>query len=129
MHSMTHKFIEFIPKVLENGVIYISMEYGAVTHLCCCGCGEKVFTPLSPTDWKLTYDGETISVYPSIGNWSLPCKSHYWIKNSKVKWAESWADEKIEYNRIQDRSNKEKYYKTMDDKKKNLWTRLKQMWF
>lgn len=126
---MTHKFIEFIPKVLENGVIYISMEYGAVTHLCCCGCGEKVFTPLSPTDWKLTYDGETISVYPSIGNWSLPCKSHYWIKNSKVKWAESWADEKIEYNRIQDRSNKEKYYKTMDDKKKNLWTRLKQMWF
>ena len=107
---MTHKFVEFIPKTLEDGVIYISIEYGAVTHTCCCGCGEKVFTPLSPTDWKLEFDGKTISLYPSIGSWGLPCKSHYWIRNNKIIWARQWTEEEIEYGRAQDSFDKAKYY-------------------
>ncbi|WP_417924835.1 DUF6527 family protein [Collimonas pratensis] len=27
-------------------------------------------------DWSLTYDGKTVSLDPSIGNWSLPCRAH-----------------------------------------------------
>jgi len=84
---MTHKFVEYIPMTLEEGVLYVSMEVGTVIHKCVCGCGREVVTPLSPTDWNLTFDGESISLYPSIGNWNFECKSHYWIQNNKVKWA------------------------------------------
>jgi len=34
-----------------------------------------VVTPLSPTGWSLIFDGETVSLYPSIGNWNFPCRS------------------------------------------------------
>ncbi len=50
---LKHKFVEYIPDVLEDGMVYISVEYATVTHKCCCGCGREVVTPLSPTDWKL----------------------------------------------------------------------------
>lgn len=85
-------FSEFIPDALEPGILYITMEYGTAVHLCACGCGEQVITPFSPTDWKLQYDGESITLHPSIGNWSFPCKSHYWIRNSQIRWAESWEE-------------------------------------
>lgn len=83
---MKHKFVDFIPDNLEEGVVYISLEYGTVVHKCCCGCGHEVVTPLSPTGWRLTFDGETISLFPSISSWNLACKSHYWIKNNKPEW-------------------------------------------
>ena len=85
---LKHIFIKKFPESLEEGVLYISIEYGTAVHKCCCGCGEKVFTPFSPDFWKITYDGESISLYPSIGNWSFECKSHYFIKNDKVVIAE-----------------------------------------
>jgi hypothetical protein len=81
------QFVEFLPDVLEDGVVYISMEYGAVVHLCCCGCGEKVSTPLSPAQWSLTYDGENITLSPSVGSGTLPCNSHYNITRNEVRWA------------------------------------------
>ncbi|WP_353963011.1 DUF6527 family protein [Streptomyces sp. NBC_00365] len=37
-----------------------------------CGCGRKVVTPLAPQEWKLTLDGVSVSLHPSIGNWSFP---------------------------------------------------------
>ena len=85
-------FSEFIPKEIEQGILYVSMEYGTVIHLCACGCGEKVITPLGRREWQLQYDGESITLTPSIGNWNFPCKSHYWIRHSNVVWAESWED-------------------------------------
>jgi hypothetical protein len=97
--KMQHKFVEFIPDELDTGVLYISTTYATVVHKCCCGCGNEVVTPLTPNDWQLTYDGETITLFPSIGNWSLPCRSHYWIKRNDVRWAESWSDEMIRKNR------------------------------
>lgn len=57
---------------------------------------------LNPKDWKLTYDGETVSLHPSIGNWSFNCQSHYWIRHSKVVWSEKWSKKKIEFNRLFD---------------------------
>ena len=86
------QFVDYMPEVINKGVLYVSMRYTVVIHLCACGCGEKVVTPLSPNDWKLTFDGESISLYPSIGNWEFPCQSHYWIKNNQVVHAHKWID-------------------------------------
>lgn len=107
---LQHRFVEFIPEALEAGVLYVSMEYMAVAHKCCCGCGSDVSTPLSPTDWRLIYDGKTISLEPSIGSWSLPCQSHYWIQNNQIRWAESWTQLQIHSARLHDARVKKAYY-------------------
>lgn len=80
-------FIVTVPDDLEEGVLYVSMTYATAIHLCACGCREEVVTPISPNDWQLGYDGEDISLTPSIGNWRLPCRSHYWIRSGRVDWA------------------------------------------
>ncbi|MFE6826932.1 DUF6527 family protein [Streptomyces sp. NPDC057690] len=79
--------------------MYISIRYALVTHLCCCGCGYEVVTPLAPREWKLTFDGVAISLHPSIGNWSFPCKSHYWIRSNTVAWARQWTEKEISASR------------------------------
>jgi len=94
--TVQHKFVEFIPSQLEQGVVYISGEYRTAVHLCADGCGNKVVTPISPVDWQLMFDGETVSLTPSIGNWDFPCRSHYWIKNDLIEWADALSAEKIE---------------------------------
>jgi Family of unknown function (DUF6527) len=86
MSRLQHRFVEFLPEKLEAGTLYISMQYATASHKCCCGCGRDVVTPISPTDWQLMFDGKTISLKPSIGNWSYPCRSHYWIKGNRVVW-------------------------------------------
>jgi hypothetical protein len=93
--TIRHEFVQTIPDVLEDDTLYISLKYNTMIHKCACGCGEEVVTKLSPTDWNFTYDGSTISVYPSIGNWNYDCKSHYWIRRSQIIWAERWSDDKI----------------------------------
>ena len=107
---ITHEFVDFIPGHRKEGVIYISIKYATAVHNCCCGCGGKVVTPLSPTDWKLMFDGETITLYPSIGNWSFKCQSHYWITNNKIRWARKWSEEEVQIGRQQDELNKRSYY-------------------
>ena len=89
--QMTHRFVEEIPRELEEGVLYVSIHFATAVHRCCCGCGQEVVTPLSPTDWQLAFDGRSVSLYPSIGNWSLPCQSHYWIRRDIVEWAPRWS--------------------------------------
>ena len=108
--ALAHEFVKAIPDKLEEHTLYVSVEYAMVTHMCCCGCGGEVVTPLSPTDWKLVYDGESISLYPSIGNWSFECRSHYWIDGSEVKWAKQWSKSRIETTRARDRRTKERHY-------------------
>lgn len=107
---LEHRFVEHIPESLEPGILYVSMEYATSAHSCCCGCGEEVIAPFTPTDWKMTFDGEAISLWPSIGNWTLKCRSHYVIDCGKVIEAGPWSDEQIEAERRRDRSNKAKFY-------------------
>ena len=107
---LTHVFVEHVPDQLAEGTLYISIPFATVLHLCCCGCGSEVVTPLSPTDWRLTFDGETVSLHPSIGSWALPCRSHYWIERSRVRWAPSWSREQVEQTRAADRAAKGAYY-------------------
>lgn len=84
--TLEHRYIEFIPKELEEGVFYISRRFNTASHLCCCGCGEKVVTPLNPAKWRLTDHGRTFSLAPSIGLGMLSCQSHYWIRQSGIDW-------------------------------------------
>jgi hypothetical protein len=110
--QLTPEFIELAPAELEDGVLYVSMAYGSAVHKCCCGCGEKVVTPFGRTDWILTFDGEAVSLHPSIGNWNFPCQSHYWIKENKVRWAPRMTREQIEAGRAADRLARTRYYAT-----------------
>ena len=107
---LKHEFVEYIPNDLKETTIYVSMSFAIVAHKCCCGCGNEVITPISPTDWQLTFDGESISLYPSIGNWNFDCKSHYWIIRNRVKWARQWSQKEIESGRVLDRLAKERYF-------------------
>jgi hypothetical protein len=108
--TITHQFVEFIPDEIEEGVVYVTTEYATAVHRCCCGCGSEVVTNFSPTDWELIFDGETISLDPSVGNWSFPCQSHYWIRRNKVVWAGQMSREKIDAGRARDRALKDAHF-------------------
>jgi hypothetical protein len=60
------------------------------------------------------HDGKTVSLDPSIGNWSFPCQSHYWIRNNRIKWAPKWSREQIERGRTHDNYAKEGYFGASD---------------
>lgn len=112
--SLDAQFIEFVPESLDEGVLYISIPYATTAHLCPCGCGEEVVAPLSPTDWRLIFDGETVSLDPSIGSWSSACQSHYWIEKNRVHWAARWSKEKIARGREHDRLRKHGHFGERD---------------
>jgi hypothetical protein len=103
-------FVETIPDIVDDGVLYVSMSLASVIHRCACGCGQEVVTPLSPTDWQLYFDGENVSLEPSIGNWGFPCRSHYWIRGGKVRWSGSMSDTDIESGRTRDQRKKMRFY-------------------
>ena len=102
MKTLSITFTEFIPEQLEEGILYVSMPYSTIAHLCACGCKNEVITPLSPLDWSMTYNGKEISLHPSIGNWQFPCRSHYWIRGNKVVWAGNMLNDIIENNNPRD---------------------------
>jgi len=130
---MQHRFVEIIPDTVEDGVLYISLKYCTAIHKCVCGCGNEVVTPISPTDWKLIFDGKTVSLSPSIGNWNFNCQSHYWIKRNEIVYAREWDKEEIQFGRTNDKKRKEKYYNkekenvtsvTKTPKKKKGWKKF-----
>lgn len=93
--TITHQFVTSAPPVLEQGVLYVSIEFTTALHLCLCGCGREVVTPLRPSGWRVTFDGQSVSIAPSIGNWSFPCRSHYWIDRDTVRWSNSFTEERV----------------------------------
>lgn len=107
--DLRHAYVEYIPEKLEPGVLYISRKYRTASHLCCCGCEFKVVTPLNPAKWKLTDHGQTVSLFPSIGNWSFPCKSHYWIDHGRIQWAREMSERQIANVRKKDRLGAEQH--------------------
>jgi hypothetical protein len=56
-------------------------------HLCACGCGNKVVTPLDPAEWSFRDRSGLPTLFPSIGNWQLPCRSHYLITDGRIDLA------------------------------------------
>ena len=108
--TLKPEFVEFIPEQLEERTIYVAARYRTAVHLCCCGCGRKVVTPLSPAAWKLTFDGVPVTLHPSVGSWNLPCKSHYWIERDRVWWAGAWTPEEIAAGRAAEARARAEYY-------------------
>lgn len=107
--TLRHEFVEFIPERLEEKTLYISISYATAAHNCCCGCGLQVVTPLTPSDWRLIFDGETVSLEPSIGNWSFPCRSHYWITGNRARWAKRRTGDQVRRGRDQDAIRESKH--------------------
>lgn len=90
-----HRFVDLVPADLEPGILYVTIEYATAVHSCACGCGGRVVTPFTPADWELRFDGETVSLFPSIGNWSFSCQSHYWVRRNRIEWAPQWSAAQI----------------------------------
>jgi hypothetical protein len=107
---MRPQFVEYIPRSLEEGVLYVSKRFRTASHLCACGCGTKIVTPLRETEYKMRVRRSAVSLHPSIGNWDHSCQSHYLIKDNRVVWAKSMSRAQIEDNRVRDEAQKEDYF-------------------
>jgi hypothetical protein len=99
-----------MPAQLEPRVLYVSEEYGTAAHLCACGCGSKVRTPLGPAEWTFSEGSAGPSLDPSIGNWQRTCKAHYWIRNGSVEWAKQWSPHQIAEGRVREQRRRQRYY-------------------
>ena len=99
-----------IPKDLEQGVLYVSEEFETAAHLCACGCGAKIRTPLGPTEWTFFDTPAGPTLRPSIGNWQQPCKSHYIINKGQIIWAAEWSDNEIMAGRADEELRRNAYY-------------------
>ncbi len=108
MNQISPVFVDSVPAEIKEGNLYVSIKFKTCIHLCACGCKNEVVTPLSPSDWLLKYNGEAISLSPSIGNWNFKCQSHYWIKNNEVVWARKWSEDEILDGREQSKRQKTK---------------------
>lgn len=102
--------VYYIPKELEPGVLYVSEEFGAAAHLCACGCGAKIRTPLGPTEWTFYDTPAGPTLRPSVGNWQQPCKSHYLINKGQIIWAAEWSDDEIKAGRAAEELRRKAYY-------------------
>jgi hypothetical protein len=82
--------------------------------------GLEVVTPLNAAKWHLTEQDGTVSLRPSVGNWSFPCQSHYWIVCNQVRWAEGMSPERIAAVKDRDKRDVE----AMASKELSLLTRF-----
>lgn len=115
-----------IPRELEPGVLYVSEEFEFAAHLCACGCGSKIKTPLGPTEWEFTDTKGGPTLFPSIGNWQQKCESHYWITRGEVRWAPKWSKEEIHEGRQREQERREQYYEELYRDKDSKW--LQRLW-
>jgi hypothetical protein len=102
--------VHYMPKVLEAGILYVSEEFHTAAHLCACGCMQKVRTPLGPTEWTVRADVRGPTLRPSVGNWQLPCRSHYLITNGNVQWSDRWTEKQIHAGRQMEHAKRTAYY-------------------
>lgn len=112
--EVSFEFVDLLPPVLKDGVVYISIEHRTIVHNCCSGCGERVVLGIGPAEWALTYDGETISLNPSVGAGALTCNSHYWIKKNKVAWVKPLTATQTKESQLADREAAVAHYAEVD---------------
>ena len=114
--------VEFMPAQLEPGILYVSEKYRTSAHLCACGCGEKVRTQLGNLGWRFTKGRSGPTLYPSIGNWQKPCRSHYFIRDGQVLWQDCWSDEMVLEGRRAEEMRRDAYFQAQ---RKGGWARFK----
>lgn len=111
--------VRFMLKELEPGILYVSEEFGIAIHLCACGCGSKIKTPLGPTEWSVRETKGGPSLRPSVGNWQEKCQSHYWITRGEVIWARKWTPEQIAAGRSHEEDRRRAFYQALDQEPKS----------
>ena len=99
-----------MPEQLKPGILYVSEAFSTAAHLCACGCGSKIRTPLSIVEWELEATKNGPSLYPSIGNWQITCRSHYWIRQGKIIWASAWSSEEVATGRLEEENRRQSYF-------------------
>jgi hypothetical protein len=113
---MTQEFklrkVQYMPTNLEPGILYVAESFNAAAHLCACGCGSIVRTPLNR--WTLVETEEGPSLYPSVGNWQEPCQSHYWIESGKVRHAPKWSPTDIEAGHRREQARLTSHYNALE---------------
>ena len=117
--------VHYMPKELKPGILYVSEEFCTAAHLCACGCGSKVRTPLGPTEWSLEETGNGPTLRPSVGNWQLACRSHYWIYRGDIKWAANWTPVEVAAGHRAEEKRRYAYYETLDHQHGGL---IKRFW-
>ncbi len=115
--------VRYVPKMLNPGVLYVAEDFDVAVHLCACGCGSKITTPLGPAEWKVTERGGLPTLHPSVGNWQLPCRSHYLIIAGRTHWAGQWSEAQIMAGRNAEQVRRETYYKARAHERKP-WVRF-----
>lgn len=115
-----------MPQTLAPGVLYVSREFETAHHLCACGCGHKVRTPLSPAEWQVFETPQGVTMYPSIGSWQVPCKSHYLIQEGEVVWAGRWSASQIAAGRARDQRKLHTYLESRNATRPGWWRKLLQ---
>ena len=105
INSLRHEFVQEIPLVLEDGLLYISLSSAVAVHNCCCGCGYETVLPLAPRHWQIIFDGDSVSLHPSIGNRRYPCRSHYWITHNRVEWCQPFSGAVVAMDQAHNRPN------------------------
>lgn len=113
--------VKYLPNKLDEGILYFSKKYGIAGHLCPCGCKNKIITPIDPFEWRLTIKKGRPSLYPSIGNWQLDCKSHYWITKGRIEWDRQWSEEQITNGYEIEEEKRKLYFEKLNNKNK-FWS-------
>jgi hypothetical protein len=86
--------------------------------------------------------GDAISLYPSIGNWNFPCRSHCIIERGRIVEAPPSTDEEVAAGGASDRRAKARYYgateapvkaaiptgHSEDRGGKSLWSKIQRLW-
>ena len=128
--SLHPKFVDHLPDILEEGILYISESFNISGHKCCCGCKEDVFLKLGPAKWHLKKNAQqSVSLSPSVGNWNYACQSHYWIRNNNIIEAGSMTDDEIEFVQNRDKRDRDAYIESLNSSPTvNRWAIFQKCW-
>ena len=123
--------VQYMPKDLKPGVLYVSEQFGAAVHLCACGCGSKIRTPIGPTEWSVEETDVGPTLHPSVGNWQQACQAHYLITCGEIIWSDQWTAKQIADGRHREEKRRREYYDALDRKRggvvQKLWLWMKSL--
>lgn len=123
MKTLNIKLVEVdsMPRELEPNILYYSERFGTASHLCACGCGAKIRTPIDVNEWSIVKTEQGPTLHPSVGNWQKECKSHYYIRKGKIVWCGAWTEKQIQEGRYREQQARIDHYNRMYSKQSVLY--------